>query len=649
MFPRIVKQKKNGTVYEYLVVSQSVWRNGQSHTDKVATLGNLKNLKRHDIENLIDGLIKIFQLDKYVLSDEVEVLESLVYGPIMIWRKLWQRMKLSELIDTQIRQKHPDVSIGVAKYVELMAVNRCIEPLSKLGISRWFETTCYKELQDFADLPMEVNYFYRSMDYLVEMKDELELAIFKQLRNLFSVNIKLTFYDITSTYFYGDECPIAEPGYSRDLRPDCDQIVVGVVTSYEGYPLKHYVFTGGTTDSTTVADVVKDLKTSFNIEETVFVGDRGMITKLNLEKVEGEGFDYIMGVKLRQDALCQMLFEQGEVDWDGVEKRDDLRDLKVIERKVAVKYFLLWKTKEILKAHRISASDAAFQLFVDQIEALTDKSEPVSKDFKAVLQGLTPEMTTKIRQKIWTVIKRYTKRYDHVYRFIYCLNSDRRQSAQFKRERRIEEISRKLDDVFSEDSKLQTKKEIDKAINKIFEGYKLRFKKFFVLDHDPADNRVIGYHQNMATIEDEKKYDGVFVLLTSQAELAIDKVVTSYKNLREVETLFDDFKNFVDVRPVRHRLEIRVRGHVFICILALLLKRIYEIDCLGSKSVTESLEEIAKVNLVRFKVKFSTREDRHQIIPKVTNVNPMQKKYFNLVGINNPMNIEKFTWCRTKN
>ncbi len=166
--------------------------------------------------------------------------------------------------------------------------------------------------------------------------------------------------------------------------------------------------------------------------------------------------------------------------------------------------------------------------------------------------------------------------------------------------------------------------------------------KFFEFDYDPVGKQISGYRQQPDVIKDEEKYDGVFVLLTSQDELDIEKVVKSYKNLREVETLFDDFKNFVDIRPVRHRLEVRVRGHVFICILALLLKRIYEIDCLGSKSMTEPLEELDKVKLIRYKVKFSTREDRHQVIPKVTNVNPLQKKYFNLAGIKNPMNIEKF-------
>jgi transposase len=73
--------------------------------------------------------------------------------------------------------------------------------------------------------------------------------------------------------------------------------VIGVVTSYEGYPLKHYVFQGNTTDSTTVQQVIADLKSEYNIDETIFVGDRGMITKLNLQNIEKNGFKSIMGVK----------------------------------------------------------------------------------------------------------------------------------------------------------------------------------------------------------------------------------------------------------------------------------------------------------------------------------------------------------------
>ncbi len=639
MFPRIVKHQRNSKKYEYLNISRSVRRNGKSTTDDIATLGNIKKLKRHDIVNLIDGLVRIFQLDEYALSKDVEILESLSYGPILVWRQLWQKMKLSRLIADKLKRHHPDISIAVAKYVELMVINRCIEPLSKLGTTRWFATTCYKELQDFADLPQEVNYYYRSMDYLVSMKDDLEAAIYEQLKNLFSVDVKLTFYDITSTFFYGDDCPLAEHGYSRDKRPDCEQIVVGVVTSYEGYPLKHYVFDGSTTDSTTVKEVVKDLKETYHIGETIFVGDRGMITQLNLDKVTDQGYDYIMGVKLRQDALCKMLFEQDDLDWSQAVD-DGKKKLKLLERRVSVKAFLLWKTGQILAANDLALDEAAWQPFVDKIMSLTDDDEPTIKEFKPVLQALSEGMTRKIWGKIWTVIKRYKGRYELDRRFICCLNPARQVSAKAYREKKIDILSTQLDKLFAKavDPKQSKNLDFKKGIDKIFAGYRKKFKKFFTIDSAKE------YQRNGETIAAEEKYDGVFVLTASRDDLKPDTVVVSYKNLREVETLFDDFKNFVDIRPIRHRLEDRVRGHVFICILALLLKRIFEVDCLASKSTTEPLEEIDKVKLVRYKIKFSQKEDRCQIIPIVTNVNPQQKKYFNSVGIKNPMNIEKFMW-----
>ena len=111
-----------------------------------------------------------------------------------------------------------------------------------------------------------------------------------------------------------------------------------------------------------------------------------------------------------------------------------------------------------------------------------------------------------------------------------------------------------------------------------------------------------------------------------------------------VYEFINDLKNFVDIRPIRHWLEVRVRAHVFICVLALLLKRIFEINYMGGKCVMEPLEEISKSKLVKYKVKFSKKESRTQTFPKVTNTTPTQKKYFKMVGIRNPMSLEKFVW-----
>ncbi len=636
MFPRITKFTKNGKKYEYLVISRSTYNKGKgSTTDNIAVLGNIKQFKAVDASNLIDGFIRIFQLENYALSDGVEILESLEYGEIIFWRKIWDQLDLSSAIKQQVRLRDKRIKLEVEKYVQMMVINRLIDPLSKLGVSRWVETTCYKEMKEYYTLALDVNYFYRSMDHLLKIKDHLEFALFEKLRNLFSINVKLTFYDITSTFFYSDACPISKNGFSRDKRPDKVQIVIGVVTSYEGYPIKHYVFEGNTKDETTVAEVVERLKKEYAIEETVFVGDRGMITKLNLDKITGEGFDYIMGVKNRQDGICKMLFSE-EIFMD----EDFLvyKGLKIKEKHIKVKDFLLWKIKEILKERKLAVAADKFSSLANEINKLNNEEEPDYQSFKIILTEAFPKIDSKIIQKIKGVLKKYNGEFDKSLRYIICLNEEKEKVAQRKRGEYIVKLSKELEVLFSKGNEKRETIETEKSLSKIFEGHRVKFRKFFDIQRCKDTQKALGFKLNQQEISMEKRFDGIFTLLTSRKDLEVTKVLDSYKNLKEVEMLFDDLKNFVDIRPVRHWLKERVCAHVCICILSLLLKRIFEVNYLKGKAVMAPLEEISKVKLVKYKVKFSEKD---KVFPKVTNVNPTQKKYFKLVGIRDPMKLGK--------
>jgi len=641
MFPRISKSTKNGKNYDYLVISESVHVKGKGSTTRnIATLGNIKRFGRQDVANLIDGFIRIFQLENYCLSEDVQMLESLAHGSIIFWQKIWDELGLSKIIKRHVKLKDKRIKLEVDKYVQMMVINRCIDPLSKLGLTRWIKRTCYKEMVGYKDLDFDVTYFYRSMDHLLSVKDDLELAIFEKLKDLFSINVKLTFYDITSSFFYTDNCEIGENGYSRDNRPEREQIVIGVVTSFEGYPIKHYVFEGNRKDETTVKDVVKELKSEYNIEDTTFVGDRGMITKLNLARLEGEGFKYIMGVKHRQDEICSMLLSEPVLEEDY----EIYKGLKIRERKVKVKEFLIWKCKKIIREQKADVADKQFALMEKEILGLGNKSEPESGTYKSIAESIIKGIDSKVCAKIFRAIKKYQGRYEDELRYIICLNEQRKAGSEKKRQVSISKLSKELDKVFSENARYKEDRAIDKAVNKIFEGYKVKFKKFFTIARDSKSKKAIGYSLNQEKIEQEKKFDGIFVLLSSRYDIKPCEVVDSYKNLKEVEMLFDDLKNFVDIRPIRHWLQIRVRAHVFICVLSLLLKGILEIHYMKGKCVMEPLEEISKSKLIKYKVKFSKREDRSQTFPKVTNTTPMQKKYFDMIGIRNPMSLEKFIW-----
>ncbi len=639
MFPRISRSSKNSRTYEYLVLSESVHVKGKGSTTRnVANLGNIKKFKQGDIENLIDGLIRLFQIEKYSLSDQVEILESLEHGSIIFWQKIWNSMGLSREIKKLTNGKNKRIQIDVEKYVEIMVINRCVDPLSKLGVTRWVDRTCYKAMKGFDDLNLNVEYFYRSMDYLETIKDELELALYKRLKTLFSINVKLTFYDITSTFFYTNNCAIGRNGHSRDKRPDLEQIVIGVVTSYEGYPVKHYVFEGNTKDEKTVTEVVKDLKKEYNIEETTFVGDRGMITKLNLSTIEEEGFDHIMGVKVRQSEIYDMILDKKVLEKI---RYQDHKGLKIREWKVSIKEFLLWKIKKILEEKDVNVSKEGFEPVEDYIFSLSEKDEIEIGITKNAFKKITTD--SKVLRRINYLIRKYKGQYENTIRSIICLNEERKVSSNQKREIKISSISESLSDLFANAKKSDDAVAVEKKVSKIFEGYKRRYKKFFIILRD-SKNKAVGFELNNETQLEEEKLDGIFVLRTSRLDMEAGKVVDSYKNLKEVEMLFDDLKHFVDIRPFRHWLEIRVRSHVAINILSLLLKRIFEISYLKGKATMHPLEEISESKLVKYRVKYSEKEDRHRTFRKVTQTTPAQKEIFKLVGIRNPMSLENYIW-----
>ena len=476
MFPRIYKSKKNSGIYEYLVISESVHIKGKGSTTRnIANLGNIKKFRQEDIDSLIDGLIRLFKVEKFALSTDVEISASLEHGNIILWRKLWNLVGLQDAVRNMIKEKEKRIKIDVEKYVEMMVINRCVDPLSKLGATRWIEQTCYKAMKGYGDLPLDVEYFYRSMDYLLSIKDELEKELYKKLQTLFSINVKLTFYDITSTFFYSHSCPISADGYSRDQRPDREQIVIGVVTSYEGYPIKHYVFEGNTKDEKTVIEVVKQLHKEYQIEEMTFVGDRGMITKLNLATIEKEGFDYIMGVKHRQSEVCAMLFADKTLD--PINYRE-YKGLKIQEKIIAIKDFLLWKIAVILNDDGIPANGRPLELLRKLIRPLTNNDDIAYESIKKALADFST--TAKVNIKISSLIRKYRGRHEDSIRMIICLNEDRKAFAKMRREEKVRIFSESLSKLFAnmQHNHNQEAIDIEKKMGVIFEGHNRKYKKY---------------------------------------------------------------------------------------------------------------------------------------------------------------------------
>jgi transposase len=149
----------------------------------------------------------------------------------------------------------------------------------------------------------------------VRHKRQIEQELFLRLRHLFALEVDLVFYDLTSTYFEGQgPTGLAQHGYSRDGKPRNRQVLVGVVM-IDGWPIAHHVFAGNQRDSVTVDRVLKDLGERFGLRRVVIVGDRGMVTAENIERLRSGGQGYLVGLKRRRRPEVSGYLERATGTW----------------------------------------------------------------------------------------------------------------------------------------------------------------------------------------------------------------------------------------------------------------------------------------------------------------------------------------------
>ncbi len=125
-------------------------------------------------------------------------------------------------------------------------------------------------------------------------------------------NAKLTFYDFTSNSCFTEGCLIDTNGFSIDNRQEKKQIIIAEVTTNDGFTIKNYVIEGGASNEGVVAEVVKDFRKSHRIEGATFIGEQGLRAKLDLDRIEREGFGYFREVKHHHDEMCKILFSEVE-------------------------------------------------------------------------------------------------------------------------------------------------------------------------------------------------------------------------------------------------------------------------------------------------------------------------------------------------
>ncbi len=249
------------------VLLREGWREG-SKTFK-RTLANLS----HWPQQKIDSFRRLLQDEPLVSPQDLFcTFKTLPHGHVEAILLAMRKLGLDSLLAAK-RCRERDL-------VMAMIASRLLHPCSKLATTReWHSTTLAEELS-VADATEDD--LYQAMDWLLERQPRIE----KKLAARHLSEDCLVLYDVSSSYYEGHTCPLAQYGHDRDGKKGLPIIVYGVMTDGEGRPIAVEVYPGNTGDPTTVADQVEKLRDRFQLSRVVLVGDRGMLTQPQIDKMK---------------------------------------------------------------------------------------------------------------------------------------------------------------------------------------------------------------------------------------------------------------------------------------------------------------------------------------------------------------------------
>lgn len=380
-FIRTVKTRSSsGQVHEYVRIVEAYFEDGKRKQRVLANLGNLVSLRK-DIKQIVAGLLRVAGERPLLFKEDLQNEAVQEYGLVYVAQKLWGYLELEEAITKSLRAQK--VQLDYERWIKMMVTNKLSDPTSKLGILEWlkgvwwpdhgfdpqvFNESLAPEEQEKL-LKKEVMKFYRALDHLLKMKKPLEKHLYLRLRDLFSLKVDLVFYDVTSSYFEGQgPVSLAKEGYSRDHEPAKNQVLIGLILC-NSLPIGHEVFEGNRVDKKTVKEILAKLKEEFEIDRCILVGDRGLISKENLEELENQEFESILALRKRRNLEVKKVLKEGAPIYCRLNEQLEYREVK---KEDGLRYILCRNPQVAISQHRERQEDLAH--LEAQLEQLKKKT-----------------------------------------------------------------------------------------------------------------------------------------------------------------------------------------------------------------------------------------------------------------------------------
>ena len=350
MFLRRYTRTKDGKTHTYYALVESVRTEAGPRQHVVAYLGELNHDQERRWQRTVvfhnrqgeDRQLRLFpDAEPVSLPDDPDVVQVRLdsvgwtnprrFGDVWLGLWLWKFLHLDEIVDRHVPQGKE--TVRPADIVAIEVINRLCGPCSEFALAEhWYRSTALEDLLGVPDSAVTKDRLYRTLDRLLEAQQAIEDDLKARFGQLFQLDYDLLLYDLTSTYFEGlaEENDLARRGYSRDHRSDCQQIVLALIVTRDGFPLAHLTLAGNTQDLQTVETVVTTIEARFGRSQRVWVMDRGMISEDTLQFLGRSGRRYLLATRRGELAAFAQHLRAG--GWQRLPDNPDV-EVKLLKRK----------------------------------------------------------------------------------------------------------------------------------------------------------------------------------------------------------------------------------------------------------------------------------------------------------------------------
>ena len=265
-----------------------------------------------------------------VLLNKVRLERTRQFGSCFLGLDLWKRLELDRFFEQTVDQETTDVPWS--RVAALLAINRLCAPGSELAIEqRWYPSTALDDLLKIAEGKINDTRLYRCLDRILPQKTKLERHLKERYGALFGAEFDVLLYDLTSTYVEGaaEKNPMVRRGYSRDHRPDCEQLVIALIVNNEGFPFSYETFDGNRSDVSTMETILRMVERKYGKARRIWVFDRGIVSEDNLAAIRKRGGQYLTGTPRSQ--MKRFEEELLKEDWTRVRPEVEVKKVAIPE------------------------------------------------------------------------------------------------------------------------------------------------------------------------------------------------------------------------------------------------------------------------------------------------------------------------------